>query len=196
MATGLKYRFYGVSFKSIRYALCSIFFEYEGMTEQEFNECLKYVVPMQHNWEQPIKPGDQDTWIQYWIDSDDRMTQDYKEDDPKKNMNSTKKLARLTVRFLGEDAELWAKLMHHTTKRKSLLSIWNYYCNAYPLEYITPIIPINVDYFGVGNTEVAFSITILLQYIETLDFNPVKGQNPPPLKYIALGKGVVTEPAR
>lgn len=193
---GLKFRFYGVSFASVRHALCSLFFEYEGMTEAQFNRCLRYVVPMQHNWQQPIQVGSQDTWIQYWIDSDDRMTQDYNEEGNKLGINKTTKVARITVRFLGEQGEAWAKLFQHSTKRKSVMSIWEYYCNGTPLEYISPIIPVNVDYFEVGNTQIAFSTSILIRYTEALDFNPIPGQSPPPLKYIALNKGVISEPAR
>jgi hypothetical protein len=65
---------------------------YEDMPQEEWREALKYVVPMQHNFENPIEPGSQDTWIQFWVDEDDRLIQDYNAD----NANLTMKVARIT----------------------------------------------------------------------------------------------------
>ena len=185
---GLDLRIYGVSFDSVREALVSLYFKYQGITPAALEECRKYVLPMQHNFEQPINPGSQDTWIQFWIDNDDRVSKDYN----KKGINWTPKVAHITVRFLGARGEAWAKAFHHLSGRQTPAAIWNYYCNAQALEYITPIIPTNVDYFGVGNTTIAFTLSFKLQYEEGLDYRPVRGQDTTPrLMYISLAEGTI-----
>ena len=141
--SGPEITYEGVTFDNIRSALCATYFLYQDMPEAEWTKALEYVVPMQHNFEHRIEPGDQDTWIQFWIDEDDRLTQDYNE----RNRNQTMKVAHITVRFLGRRAETWAKAFHHLTKRKSVPMYFAEYCNAAMLEYVSPIVPINVDYF-------------------------------------------------
>ena len=185
---GIDLRIYGVNFDTVKEALVALFFKYEGMTTEELNTCRGYVLPMQHNFEQPIKPESQDTWIQFWIDNDDRMTQDYN----KEGINWTSKTAHITVRFLGARAEAWAKAFHHLSGRQTPNIIWYYYCNAEALEYISPIIPTNVNYFGVGNTTIAFTIGFNLKYMEGLDFRPVKGEDTTQrLMYISLAEGTI-----
>lgn len=84
----------------------------------------------------------------------DRMLQDFNEE----GINWTLKAAHITVRFLGERAEAWAKAFHHLCGRQTPNMIWSLvivmlkHWNMCGL-----IIPINVDYFGVGNTSIAFS---------------------------------------
>ena len=183
---GIDMRFYGVNFYSVKEALVCLFFKYEGIPDAELIACRKYVVPMQHNFEQPIKPGGQDTWIQFWIDNDDRLTQDENKD----GINWTTKVSHITVRFLGTRAEAWAKAFHHMCGRATPNTIWYHYCLAETLEYISPIIPINVNYFGVGNTTIAFTVSFNLKYQEGLDFRPVKGEDTTPrLMYISLASG-------
>lgn len=187
---GLDLRIYGVNFDSVREALVSLYFKHADMSDVELIESRAYVIPMQHNFQQPVKPGSQDTWIQFWIDNDDRLTQDRNEE----GINWTQKLAHITVRFLGERAEAWAKAFHHLCGRETPNYIWNYYCNAEALEYISPIIPINIDYFGVGNTTVGFAISFNLKYQEGLDFRPVRGEDTTPrLKYISLAEGSIED---
>ena len=168
----------GATFATVQAALCATYFLYNGMPQEEWVEALKYVVPMQHNFQNPIEPGSQDTWIQYWIDEDDRHTQDYNSGDE----NKTLKTAHITVRFLGVHAEKWAKAFHHLTKRQSVATHFAYYCNGKMLEYISPILPINVDYFG-SNTVVAHTLSFNLVYEETikLDWEP--------LEFISMGQG-------
>jgi len=187
---GLDLRIHGVSFDSVKESLLSLYFKYENMPAGELDACRKYVIPMQHNFEQPIKPESQDTWIQYWIDNDDRLTQDHSEE----GVNWTDKLAHITVRFLGVRAEAWAKAFHHLSGRFTPKLIWFYYCNAEALEYISPIIPTNVDYFGVGNSTVAFTLSFNLKYKEGLDFRPVKGQDTlNRLKYVSFAAGDIEQ---
>ena len=185
---GLDLRIHGVNFVTVKEALVALYFKYKDMPEEELQECRGYVLPMQHNFEQPIEPGSQDTWIQFWIDNDDRLTQDTNE----KGINTTKKVAHITLRFLGLRAEAWAKAFHHMSGRMTPDIIWNYYCLGQTLEYVSPIIPTNVDYFGVGNTTIAFTLSFNLHYIEGLDFRPIRGEGTlERLKYISLGEGSI-----
>lgn len=174
--SGLKYS--GVTFANLRAALCATYFLKNGMSVSEWKRSLRYVVPSQHNWENPIKAQSQDTWIQYWIDSDDRLSQDYNAGE----INEVMKTARVTLRFLGAQAEMWAKAFHHLTKRKSVADIFYEYCQAHILEYVSPIMPINVDYFAAGNTTIAFDLTFELQYLESIElgFKPLECISMPP----------------
>jgi hypothetical protein len=179
---GLKIEYRGVTFSNVRAALAAMYFMYEGMPDEAWREALKYVLPMQHNFENPIEPGSQDTWIQFWIDDDDRLTQDYNAD----NANLTMKVARISVRFLGKHAETWAKAFHHLVKRRMVPVYFNEYCNARLLEYVGPIVPINVDYFGIGNTTIAHDLSFTLQYEEVMNFDRQ------PLEYISVASGKIS----
>jgi len=176
----LKYE--GVTLDNVRAAVCAAYFMYKDMTEDEWKKSLGYVVPSLHNFENPIKPGDQDTWIQVWVDEDDRLTQDYNVE----NRNHALKVARITLRFLGVRAEVWAKAFHHMTKRKSVPRYFQAYCNAVMLEYVSQIVPVNVDYFGVGNTTIAYDLSFDLQYDEFMEFDWE------PLEYISVPPGKIT----
>jgi len=169
----------GVTFENLRAALCATYFLYEGMTQEEWRTSLGYVIPMQHNFENPIKPGRQDTWIQFMIDDDDRYTQDYNTVDE----NRTFKVARITLRFLGRRAEIWAKAFHHLTKRRSVATFFHVYCNATMLEYVSSITPINVDYFG-ANVSLAHDLTFDLQYEEIMLLDEAE-----PLNYVSFPGG-------
>jgi len=183
---GLDLRIYGVNFDTVKEALVALYFKYEGMPIEELEECRGYVLPMQHNFEQPIEPGSQDTWIQFWVDNDDKLSQDYVKD----GIDWTQKLAHITLRFLGVRAEAWAKSFHHLSGRVTPNMIWYHYCNGEALEYITPIIPTNVDYFGAGNTTVAFTLSFNLKYTEGLDYRPEQGEATlDKLMYISLASG-------
>jgi hypothetical protein len=181
MSIGIHVRYDGVTFDNVQAALCAIYFLYKDMPQEEWKEALRYVVPMQHNFENPIEPGSQDTWIQYWIDEDERLTQDFNQH----NENRVMKASRITVRFLGKRAEVWAKAFHHLIKRRSVPVILQDYCNATMLEHVSPIVPVNVDYFGVGNTTVAHDLSFTLQYMETVELGWK------PLEYISVAPGEV-----
>jgi hypothetical protein len=193
-----KIAYEGVTFDNIRAALCAAYFltpemlevadkiangeivstEKKKELEALWREALEYVLPMQHNFENPIKPGSQDTWIQFWVDEDDRQTQDYNIS----NRNETLKVARITVRYLGVRAETWAKVFHHLIKRKNVPRYFFEYCNAQMLDYISPIVPINVDYFG-ANTTIAHDLSFSLVYAEYMKFDWK------PLELISLAPG-------
>jgi len=172
----------GVTFGTIQAVLAFIYFGYDGMSQEQWKRAENYVVPMQHNIDNPIVLDERkgitakDTFIEYWIDEDDRLTQDTKgmstiqTPDGKDFFQTDEclKLARVTVRFIGRSAEAWAKLFHHLTKRPEVAHLFYEYCNAQSLEYIGPIWPINIDYFGAQNTAVAYDIVMMLQYIEVI----------------------------
>jgi hypothetical protein len=147
-------------------------------------ENQKYVVPMQHNWRNPIDAKSGDTYIQYWIDSDERLTQDYY---GKGQTEETRKLAEISLRFLGVQAEQWAKALHHLTKRPRVAEILRDFCNGEALEYVSPIRPMNVDYFGTGNTAIGHDVSFSLQYVEYMDLSGLRE----PLEYISLAAGTV-----
>ena len=172
----------GVTFENLRAAICASYFLTEGMSQEEWQRALGYVIPMQHNFENPITPGSQDTWIQYMVDEDDRLTQDYNTADT----NETHKVARITLRFLGVRAEVWAKAFHHLIKRKSVAGYFREYCNAEMLDYISPIVPMPVDYFGAGNTTMAHDLTFNLCYMEVMQFDRE------PLDFISIPEGEIT----
>ena len=176
----------GVTFNNLRAFLAWVYFGEADMSQEAWLSALRHVVPMQHNLESPIDAGKaegwlaRDTYIQYWIDEDDKVTQDYKGqgmsvDDtvlpsveyPVQTSQCMKE-ARVTVRFLGAQAEAWAKLMHHLTRRNEVAALLYEYCHAAFLEHPGPIRPMNVDFFGVQNTTVAFDVTFVLQYIEVI----------------------------
>jgi hypothetical protein len=181
MGIGPEIVYEGVNFASVRAAVAATYFMYEGMPESEWKEALGYVVPMQHNFQNPIDVESQDTWIQYWIDEDERLTQDANADDA----NGAQKVARITLRFLGRRAEVWAKAFHHLTKRRSVPEYFAEYCNAQMLEYVSPIIPVNVDYFGTGNTAIAHDLSFSLRYMEYMKFGSE------PLEYISVAPGQI-----
>jgi hypothetical protein len=82
----------------------------------------------------------------------------------------------------------WAKAFHHLTKRNSVAGIFHDFCNGEQLEYIGPIVPINVDYFKVGNTAIGHDISFSLQYREYMDLSDLHK----PLEYISVADGVIT----
>jgi hypothetical protein len=178
---GLEIEYTGVNFASVRAAIAAMYFLYPDMPESAWREALGYVLPMQHNFQNPIEPGSQDTWIQFWIDEDDRLTQDANAGDA----NGTQKAARISLRFLGRRAEVWAKAFHHLTKRKSVPVYFAEYCNAEMLEYVSPIVPINVDYFKTGNTVIAHDLSFSLRYLEYMEFDNE------PLEFISAAPGTM-----
>jgi hypothetical protein len=161
----------GVTFDNLRAALCATYFLYQDMPQEEWHESLQYVIPMQHNFENPIEPGAQDTWIQFMIYNTE-------------NKNQTMKVSRITVRFLGKRAEVWAKAFHHLTKRRSVAWYFDEFCNASMLEYVSAITPVNVDYFGVTTT-IAHDLCFDLHYNEVMEFDWQ------PLEYVSIPEGEI-----
>jgi hypothetical protein len=176
----------GLNFTTLRLALLAIFWWRPGMTGGEWmTKNARYVVPQQHNWFNPIEAGTHDTYIQYWIDQDDRLVQDADTG----TEETVLKEADVTLRFIGEQAEQWAKAMHHLSQRQSVAGVFHDFCNAELFEYIGPIIPVNVDYFKTkaGNAAIAFDISFTMKYWEFMDLSDLRR----PLEYISIAQGEI-----
>jgi len=158
----------GVNFNNLRKALWLIYYG----TSVEEETAYKYILPMKQNFFNPIEDMGDDTYIQFFIDRDEKITQDqfgY-------NTNFLYKLAHVTFRFVGKEAEDWAKATHHFTKRHSVSKVFAGVCNAEFLEAVGDIIPTPVDFFG-KNTTIAFDVEMKLKYNEVmeLEWEPLTG---------------------
>lgn len=174
----------GVTFETIRVALFNMYFYYDEMPEEEIVECMSYILPMQHNFNNPLQKKDpKDTFIEFWIARDERLTQDYTQATVDGGENATQKLATIDIRFVGAEAELWAKAFHHITQRENVAQIFHELCQGRLLEHVGDVIPVNVDYYGVGNSSIAFDLTVKIEYKESVD---LKWK---PLEYVSLGAG-------
>ena len=160
----------GVNFNNLRKALYIIFFGVEGSGTFE-SENYKYVIPMQASWENPLNEADaKDTYIQYWIESDEELTQDDYVEYEEKGYNRQKRVANILLRFIGARAEEYSKVFYHMNKRQDLGAMWSGVCNAEKLLYTAPCIPTRIDYFG-RNTSIAFDIRFKLYYDECIKTN-------------------------
>jgi hypothetical protein len=178
----------GLNFTTLRLALAAIYWWKPDMEGDSWlRNGLQYVIPMQHNWSNPISAETHDTFIQYWIDRDDRLTQDYVD----RVKQEVLKAADITIRFLGAQAEQWARAFHHLTKRQGIYDIFMDFCNGEALEYIGPIVPTNVDYFPskTGNAAIAFDISFSVRYREYMDLSDLRRR----LAYINLVPGELIE---
>jgi hypothetical protein len=174
-----------VTFETLRLALTAIYWwDPDAADISAWLVNTKYVVPMQHNWMNPIGAEENDTYIQFWIDSDDRLTQDYYGSD---QTEETLKVADISLRFMGVHGEQWAKAFHHLTKRQQVADILHDFCNAEALEYIGPIRPVNVDYFRTGNTTIGHDVSFSVRYTEWMDLSGLRE----PLEYISMAAGTV-----
>ena len=175
----------GLNFMTLRLALTALFWWRPGMEGDEWLKNTRYVLPMQHNWDNPIVAESGDTFIQYWINRDDRIVQDGQV----KTEAVVLKEADVAVRFIGVQAEQWAKSLHHLSERKSVAQVFQDFCNAQVLEYVGPIIPIPIDYFKtkVGNAAIAFDVSFQVQYWERMDLSDLRK----PLEYIAIASGTL-----
>lgn len=156
----------GVTFNNLRKALYYIYYG----PDYDMEEAFKYILPMQNNFFNPMEIDSYNTYMQFFIEEDEPLTQDqfgY-------GTNFTYKLAHCTLRFIGEDAEEWAKMFHHLTKQAEVAKIFHGTCQAERLEYVSSILPTNVDFYG-KNTLVAFDLDFKLRYVESidLDFQPL-----------------------
>ncbi len=158
----------GVSFVQLRQCLYYLYFGKDYPAEKAY----KYIVPFQRNYESPLQAGEFDTYIQYSVDRDIRITQDAYNYDK----NEVHKVAFCHIRFVGTHAEEWAKVFHHLTKRSDTAQIWWDVCHAELLEGVGDIIAKTIDYFGTG-ASIAFDIHFKLHYIESIDcdWSPLKG---------------------
>lgn len=188
----------GVSFNNLRKALYLIFFGADPVIDRAGKpvkdvrgnvvcQCnsfdspkYRYIIPMQGNFDNPLEGVNaKDTYIMYWIEKDTSLTQDsYSEDNEGEAVNKQNCVAQVLLRFVGKEAETWAKSFRHLTKRSGVGEIWAGVCNAEKLEYTSPIIPHKINFFG-KNSQIAFDVRFKLYYDECIRTNwlPLKGIN-------------------
>lgn len=169
--------YYGVNFKNLRKALYLLFFGVDNGACNDFNSPkYKYIIPMQGNFENPLELKEHDTYIMYWIDRDTSLTQDDYIEEEGEGYNRQKCVALIELRFIGEQAEDWAKSLRHLIKRKGVSEIWCGVCNAEKLEYTMPVKARRVYYSGL-NGQIAFDISFKLYYDECINtgWQPLTG---------------------
>lgn len=172
-------RYYGVNYNNLRKALYLLYF---GVDEGKCNDFsspkYKYIIPMQGNFDNPLQGIDaNDTYIQYWIETDKSLTQDdYVIDDDNKGWNRQKCVATILLRFIGKEAEDWSKAFRHLAKRNGVTEIWSGVCNAERLECAFPIVPRRINFAG-KNSQVAFDTRVKLYYDEVIStgWKPLTG---------------------
>lgn len=180
--------FTGVNFNNLRKALYLLFFgageikdkegKLIGYLANDFDSPkYKYIIPMQGNFENPSMFNDKDTYIMFWIERDEGLTQDdYTYDDEGNPVDRQKCVAHILLRFIGNEAETWARVFRHLAKRTEVTKIWYGVCNAEKLYYTSPIIPRKVNYTG-RNSQVAFDTRFKLYYDENIStgWKPLEG---------------------
>lgn len=176
---GYETRYLGVNFNNLRKALYLLFFGVDNGKCNSFeSEKYQYIIPMQGNFENPLQLKQNDTYIQYWIEQDTSLTRDDYIQEGDESWNRQKCVATVLLRFIGVQAEDWAKSFRHLYKRKGVVDIWNGVLNAEKLEYTSPIIPRKVYYSGL-NSQTAFDLHIKLYYDEVIStgWKPLTGVN-------------------
>lgn len=177
MADGSRYL--GVNFNNLRKALYLLFFGVDDGNCNDFeSDKYSYIIPMQGNFENPLELKDKDTYIMYWIERDESLTQDDYVEEEGVGYNRQKCVASVLLRFVGVEAEDWVKSFRHLAKRSGVTEIWSGVCNAEKLEYTSPVIPRKVNYSGM-NSQVAFDVRFKLYYDEVMSTGwlPLKGVN-------------------
>jgi hypothetical protein len=174
----------GLTFGTLRTAITAIYwYNPNEVADGSWIDNAKYVVPQQHNWPNVIDVSEKDTYIQYWIDSDDRIASDYNEDE----FEAVQKVADISLRFIGAQAEQWAKAFHHLAQRGQVGEILHDFCNGGMLDYVRPIVPMNIDYFKTGNSVIAYDTGFTLHYVEYMDLSDLRQ----PLQYVSTAAGNV-----
>lgn len=170
--------FNGVNFNNLRKALYLMFFGVDDGACNSFDSPkYKYIIPMQGNFENPLQITDaKDTFIMYWIERDESLTQDDFVQYGEAAETRQKCVAQILLRFIGKDAETWVKTFRHLAKRSNMGNIWSGVCNAEKLEYTSPVVPRKIIYSGM-NSEIAFDIRFKLYYDECMEvgWKPVTG---------------------
>lgn len=167
----------GVNFNNLRKALYLLFFGVDGGRCNSFDSPrYKYIIPMQGNFENPLQFKDKDTYCLYWIERDTSLTQDDFVEADDTGYTRQKCVASIMLRFVGAQAEDWAKSLRHLIKRDNVGEIWYTVLNAEKLEYTMPIKPERVYYNG-RNSQIAFDIRFKLYYDEIMStgWKPLEG---------------------
>lgn len=170
-------RYLGVNFNNLRKALYLMYFGVDNGACNSFDSPkYKYIIPMQGNFENPLELNDKDTFIMYWIERDESLTQDDYIEDIDYPVNRQKCVASVLVRFIGKEAETWVKAFRHLSKRSGVTDIWSGVCNAEKLEYTSPVMPRKIVYSGL-NSQIGFDVRFKLYYDEAIStgWEPLKG---------------------
>lgn len=170
-------RYNGVNFNNLRKALYLIYFGIDkGACSSFESPKYKYIIPMQGNFENPLQLNAKDTFMMFWIERDESLTQDDYVQYGDQGFNRQKCVASILLRFIGAEAEEWSKAFRHLTKRKGVTEIWSGVCNAEKLEYTSPIVPRKVNYTG-KNSQIAFDVRFKLYYDECIStgWQPLTG---------------------
>ena len=192
----------GVTFNNLRKAIYLLFFGADPLKDKngkpvtdksgkQIYGCdnfaspkYKYIVPLQGNFDNPLEQETPEefaynTFVEYWIDRDISLTQDdYTEDEEGNAVNRQKCVATVLLRFIGKDAEDWAKSFRHMTKRAGVGKLFYGVCGAERFEYTMPIIPRRINFFG-KNSQIAFDVRFKLYYDECIltGWKPLEGIN-------------------
>ena len=170
-------RYNGVNFNNLRKALYLLYFGIDkGACNSFESPKYKYIIPMQGNFENPLQLNEKDTFMMFWIERDESLTQDDYVQYGDQGFNRQKCVASILLRFIGAEAEEWSKAFRHLTKRKGVTEIWSGVCNAEKLEYTAPIVPRKVNYTG-KNSQIAFDVRFKLYYDECIStgWQPLTG---------------------
>ena len=162
-------KYLGVNFNNLRKALYLLYFGCDDGKCNSFDSPkYKYIIPMQGNFENPLPLNDKDTFILFWIERDESLTQDdFVEEEDGESYNRQKCVATILVRFVGSEAEDWVKVFRHLAKRNDVGELWSGVCHAEKLEYTAPVKPQKTFYSGL-NGEIAFDVRFKLYYDECI----------------------------
>ena len=152
--------YWGVTIDNLRQAFYYLYYGKNYPRE----EAMKFILPMQNNFFSPIEAASDDTYILVTYTTDDSITTDANSP----ATNYTIKRAECSVRFVGAQAEIWAKALHHMRSRPAFYKIWLGTCQAEFLKYIGAINTMPVSFFG-KNFNTAFDIDFYLEYKESID---------------------------
>jgi len=175
--------FTGVSFETVRIFLYHIFYGRQLTAEADeamYEAKKKFILPLRAEYENPSIFLESDTYIQYFILRDKIISNDA----INYNANEVLKQAQIVVRFVGVEAENWAKRLHHVYTRQDVQANFMEDCNGIILPYIGDIIPKQVQFFGTV-TSIGFDIILNVSYTEVLNFDFE------PLDTVSLARGII-----
>lgn len=172
-------QYLGVNFNNLRKALYLLYFGIDNGACNDFSSPkYQYIIPMQGSFDNPMQLSEHDTYIMYWIVKDESLTEDDYVVDEETNIgyNRQKCVATVQCRFIGKEAEDWARALRHLCKRKGVTDIFEGVCNGFKLVQTMPITPRRVSYYGINN-EIAFDVRFKLYYDECIStrWQPLTG---------------------
>lgn len=166
----------GVTMDSLHACLRKIIYGV-GATEAEDTairaKADKYIIPMLHNYFNPITPDSDDTYVEYKIESDDAVVKDAQAYDAAVSQVC---VADIALRFIGPNAEGVAKFFHLLTTRQDTSNILFKECYAVIMPYVSPIESTCIDYYG-KDAAWGWDVRFRLQYTLVLPLGQSKLEN-------------------